>query len=74
MANIIRYFPTQALNFAFKDFYKTVLPKVDKDSNPLKVALTNITSGGLAGGTSLLVVYPLDFAWTRLGADVGKGI
>jgi solute carrier family 25 (adenine nucleotide translocator) protein 4/5/6/31 len=25
LANVIRYFPTQALNFACKDFYKTYL-------------------------------------------------
>ena len=31
----------------------------------------NLT-GGAAGATSLLMVYPLDFARTRLGADVGK--
>jgi solute carrier family 25 (adenine nucleotide translocator) protein 4/5/6/31 len=24
MANVIRYFPTQALNFAFKDTYKKI--------------------------------------------------
>ena len=29
--------------------------------------------GGLAGAGSLLIVYPLDFARTRLAADVGKG-
>lgn len=28
-------------------------------------------SGGAAGATSLFVVYPLDFARTRLAADVG---
>jgi len=33
----------------------------------------NILSGGAAGATSLLVVYPLDFARTRLAADMGKG-
>lgn len=32
----------------------------------------NMASGGLAGAASLLIVYPLDFARTRLGADVGK--
>ena len=32
----------------------------------------NLASGGAAGATSLLIVYPLDFARTRLGADVGK--
>jgi len=31
----------------------------------------NMASGGAAGATSLLVVYPLDFARTRLGMDVG---
>ena len=30
-------------------------------------------AGGLAGAGSLLIVYPLDFARTRLAADVGKG-
>jgi Mitochondrial carrier protein len=29
--------------------------------------------GGLAGAGSLLIVYPLDFARTRLAADVGTG-
>ena len=32
-----------------------------------------MASGGLAGASSLLIVYPLDFARTRLAADVGKG-
>merc|ERR1711963_677048 len=32
----------------------------------------NLAAGGAAGATSLLIVYPLDFARTRLGADVGK--
>ena len=33
----------------------------------------NMASGGAAGATSLLFVYPLDFARTRLATDVGKG-
>jgi len=32
----------------------------------------NMAAGGLAGAASLLIVYPLDFARTRLAADVGK--
>lgn len=32
-----------------------------------------MASGGAAGATSLCFVYPLDFARTRLAADVGKG-
>lgn len=34
---------------------------------------TNITSGGLAGSLSLLGVYSLDFARTRLGNDAASG-
>lgn len=32
-----------------------------------------VYAGGAAGAGSLLIVYPLDFARTRLGADLGKG-
>jgi len=33
----------------------------------------NMLSGGAAGATSLMFVYPLDFARTRLAVDMGKG-
>ena len=71
MANVIRYFPTQALNFAFKDFYKTIFNPYNPKDNPVKFFVGNCASGGAAGATSLTVVYPLDFARTRLAADVG---
>jgi len=35
--------------------------------------LGSLASGGAAGASSLLFVYPLDFARTRLAADIGKG-
>ncbi|XP_059468825.1 ADP,ATP carrier protein-like [Neocloeon triangulifer] len=74
MANVIRYFPTQALNFAFKDKYKQVfLGGVDKHTQFWRYFAGNLASGGAAGATSLCFVYPLDFARTRLAADVGKG-
>jgi len=74
LANVIRYFPTQALNFAFKDKYKQVfLGGVDKNQQFWRYFLGNLASGGAAGATSLCFVYPLDFARTRLAADVGKG-
>lgn len=71
LTNIIRYFPTQAFNFAFKDSIKAVLPKADKKTEFAKFFALNIVSGGLAGAGSLLVVYPLDYARTRLASDVG---
>ncbi|XP_053657747.1 ADP,ATP carrier protein 2 [Anopheles marshallii] len=74
LANVIRYFPTQALNFAFKDKYKQVfLGGVDKNTQFMRYFVGNLASGGMAGATSLCFVYPLDFARTRLAADVGKG-
>lgn len=73
MANVIRYFPTQALNFACKDFYKKTLCPYNPKKEPFKFFLGNCASGGAAGATSLTCVYPLDFARTRLAADVGSG-
>lgn len=74
LANVIRYFPTQALNFAFKDTYKKLfIGGIDKKKEFWKFFVGNLASGGAAGATSLCVVYPLDFARTRLAADVGKG-
>jgi len=73
LANVIRYFPTQALNFAFKDKYKQIfLGGVDKKKQFWRFFVGNLASGGAAGATSLCFVYPLDFARTRLGADIGK--
>jgi len=75
LANVIRYFPTQALNFAFKDKYKQIfLGGVDRHKQFWRYFAGNLASGGAAGATSLCFVYPLDFARTRLAADVGKGV
>jgi len=73
LANVIRYFPTQALNFAFKDFYKKIFNPYNPKTEPGMFFVGNCMSGGAAGATSLSVVYPLDFARTRLAADVGSG-
>jgi solute carrier family 25 (adenine nucleotide translocator) protein 4/5/6/31 len=73
LANVIRYFPTQALNFAFKDTYKKIFCPFNPKTDFWKFFFGNLASGGAAGATSLLFVYPLDFARTRLAADVGKG-
>lgn len=71
--NIIRYFPTQAFNFAFKDTIKAMFPRVDKNKDFAKFFMINMASGGLAGAGSLMIVYPLDYARTRLASDVGGG-
>ena len=73
LANVVRYFPTQALNFAFKDTYKKIFNPYNPKVEPGKFFIGNCMSGGAAGATSLCFVYPLDFARTRLAADVGSG-
>jgi len=73
LANVIRYFPTQALNFAFKDTYKPYLCPWNPKTDPYKFFMGNLASGGAAGASSLIFVYPLDFVRTRLAADIGKG-
>jgi len=69
LANVIRYFPTQALNFAFKDQIRRMFGyRRDKDGFA-KYFLGNLASGGLAGALSLTFVYSLDYARTRLAND-----
>jgi len=68
LANVLRYFPTQALNFAFKDQIKAWFD-VPKNASYTKKFGSNIAAGGLAGAASLTVVYSLDYARTRLAND-----
>ena len=59
----------QALNFAFKDYFKKLFNfKKDRDGY-WKWFAGNLASGGAAGASSLLFVYSLDYARTRLAND-----
>ena len=49
LANVLRYFPTQAFNFAFKDKIKGLLPKVDRKKHPWRALAVNVVAGGIAG-------------------------
>lgn len=68
LANCIRYFPTQALNFAFKDQVKALFNPKKTDSYAISF-YKNVMSGGAAGAMSLCFVYSLDYARTRLAND-----
>jgi solute carrier family 25 (adenine nucleotide translocator) protein 4/5/6/31 len=68
LANVIRYFPTQALNFAIKPVVSRMFNRKKEDGYAAFFA-ANIASGGVAGIGSLLFVYSLDFVRTRLAAD-----
>ena len=67
--NVLRYFPTQALNFAFKDKIKKMINFDKKRDGYTKWFMGNLASGGLAGALSLTFVYSLDYARTRLAND-----
>ncbi|KAG5437127.1 hypothetical protein PCANB_001103, partial [Pneumocystis canis] len=68
-ANVLRYFPTQALNFAFKDKFKKMFGFKKERDGYWRWFLGNLASGGCAGAASLLFVYSLDYARTRLAND-----
>ncbi|KAL4466807.1 hypothetical protein ABPG74_010404 [Tetrahymena malaccensis] len=71
MVNIIRYFPSQALNFSFKELYSKIF-NFDSNQQMNKYILWQFMAGGLAGCSSKALIYPLDFARTRLGVDIGN--
>merc|ERR1711988_2510 len=71
--NCIRYFPTQAFNLSFKDTIKKMFPKYSPKENFGMFFAVNMASGGMAAAGSLCIVYPLDYARTRLASDVGGG-
>lgn len=69
LPNILRYFPTQSLNFVFKDISQSIIPKPEGDC-ALKKLGYYVATGGIAGSMSLAIVYSLDFARTRLANDL----
>lgn len=69
LANCLRYFPTQALNFAFKGKIKSFFKSSKSDGFTTRLG-KNVAAGGAAGALSLCVVYSLDFARTRLASDL----
>merc|ERR1711981_764061 len=64
---------TQAFNLAFKDTIKAMFPKFNNKTDFWKFFAVQLASGGFAGAASLSIVYPLDYARTRLASDVGAG-
>jgi len=73
LTNIYRYFLAQAFNFAFKEVYKPYIGNITNKTDWKSVLAANLVTGSAAGVTSIVITYPLDFARTRLTADVGRG-
>ncbi|KAG9101299.1 hypothetical protein FRC07_010326 [Ceratobasidium sp. 392] len=77
-ANVIRYFPTQALNFSFtnslvEDYFKSMFGFKREEGWWTWVG-GNVASGAAAGASSSVFVYSLDFARTRLASDAKPNV
>ena len=70
LANVLRYFPTQAFNFAFKDYFKLLFNYSQERDGYLKWAGGNILAGSLAGFASSGITYSLDYTRTLLSSDL----
>jgi solute carrier family 25 (adenine nucleotide translocator) protein 4/5/6/31 len=72
LPNVIRCFPTKALNFVLKDSINRLFPSYNPKTDFWRFFACNMASGGASGAMLMLFVYPLDFARTRLALDIGK--
>lgn len=72
-SSVIRYYPSVALNFSLKDLYRSILRSGNcLDDHFVSGASANFIAGAAAGCTTLIIIYPLDIAHTRLAADLGS--
>ncbi|KAI9191617.1 hypothetical protein LWI28_010905 [Acer negundo] len=72
-SSVLRYYPSVALNFSLKDLYRNILRNGNsRDGNFASGASANFIAGAAAGCTTLILIYPLDIAHTRLAADIGR--
>ncbi|EPS65046.1 hypothetical protein M569_09732, partial [Genlisea aurea] len=71
-SSVIRYYPSVALNFSLKDLYRNILRGNAREGDLLSGPFSNFVAGSAAGCTTLIIIYPLDIAHTRLAADLGR--
>lgn len=70
---VAKQFPTQALNFSLKDFYQHMLSGFSNGTQTMTFKI-NLLAGGLAGASSLSIMYPVEFVWTWLAMDIGWAV
>ena len=62
-----------ALNLALKDLFGKYIKVRNPNANKMKFLGASVLSGGLAGACAISVIFPLDFARTRLSTDMASG-
>ncbi len=62
-----------AFSLALKDVFKKVIKVKNPKQNKFKYLMASMLSGGLAGGCTISIVFPLDFARTKLSTDMLSG-
>ena len=70
--NLLRYVPSQAFNFLFNSYFnnnKKFKFQIRNDDY-VKYTMVKVLKGGLAGGLSICIFFPLDFARIRLSANI----
>lgn len=75
LVNCIRYFPTQLMMLSFKPSLQyQFMGDIDiKRDGYGKWFRANMAVGAVAGGATMIVTYPLDYAHLRLANDVRHG-
>lgn len=71
-ATLLKYIPLQVLTFTFHSKLKRLFPKYDPQKHPLKMFLSNLAKGAIAGVLAITIVYPLDTVRTKMAADLGR--
>eukprot|EP01064_Diplonema_japonicum_P018430 TRINITY_DN27110_c0_g1_i1.p1 TRINITY_DN27110_c0_g1~~TRINITY_DN27110_c0_g1_i1.p1 ORF type:complete len:299 (+),score=59.41 TRINITY_DN27110_c0_g1_i1:62-958(+) len=71
--DVLRYAPTHAFNFLFRDWFSLFMPDLDPVTQPYKRAGAELFVGGAAGVSALVLLHPFDVVRTRLATDLGKG-
>lgn len=56
----------------YQDLYKNILRAHSREGDVLSGPSANFIAGSAAGCTTLIIIYPLDIAHTRLAADIGR--
>ena len=73
MANCIRYFPKFAFDMSVKDkIVDGLIAAKDPAGNLGLIFVYHWVASIVVSSVSTVVCYPLDFARTRLGTDIGR--